>query len=141
LLDVSDSQRLGLAYDLSESLLEDDGIDRSENLDVLTNVVGRARRCDLLRKPNSKLGAGQWQHIVALSADRIKLLHAIGNAIERRRTNNLIHGHTPLCAEFGVRFPRQYLKFNKAAFGDTASTTGYATRMRVARLRRDPPDG
>jgi hypothetical protein len=114
-------QRLGFAYDLSKCSLKNKGVDRRKNLDVFTDVVGRAGGRDLLRKPDTKLGARQWQCIVVLSASRCGLRYVIRNAIEgRRRIKNLIHGDTPLCAELRMRFP-EILRLNKAVFGYTTT--------------------
>jgi hypothetical protein len=52
-------QCLSFAYNLSQRLFKQYGINGSQNLDVLTDIVRRTSRIDLLGQPDSALCSGQ----------------------------------------------------------------------------------
>ena len=52
-------QCLSFAYNLSQRLFKQYDIDGSQNLDVLTDVIRRTSRIDLLGQPDSALCSGQ----------------------------------------------------------------------------------
>ena len=85
------TQRVGFGNDLPQRPLEQRQNDRPVDLDILADVVGRARRIELLGKPDAELRTRQRERFAAGRARFVdQLATGLGTQI-RHRLNDPVH--------------------------------------------------
>ena len=84
MLDEAYAQRLRLANNLSQRLLEQYGLHGAVDLDVFADIVRRVPGIDVLSEPNSKLGARKRECSAIVRGLPLDLQPVPGVTIERR---------------------------------------------------------